>query len=97
MTKYHYVNSYDNDGQWCGSKEIMRMYSKAISEQRELCVTVYNTHEGPTVENLQALLSMADMVNKSVIEELIELKAELVEMMSSAMKLSLPVDDADAD
>ncbi|PSW04188.1 hypothetical protein [Photobacterium lipolyticum] len=73
----------------------MAELSQTLCNQRKLCTAAYNVHEEPTIESWQALLSVADTVNQSAVEELIQLKSELAELMSSSMKLSLPQDDAD--
>lgn len=73
----------------------MEEISSTLCKQEKLLTATYNVQQVPSLENWQVLLSAADSVNQFAIDELTQLKSDLTEMMTSAMKLSLPINDAD--
>ncbi|OZS43030.1 hypothetical protein [Photobacterium sanguinicancri] len=75
----------------------MEELSMTRCNQHRLHTAIYNVQNEPSIENWQALLAAADMINWFAIDELSQLKAELAKLTASAMSLSLPLDDADGE
>ncbi|KXI21088.1 hypothetical protein [Photobacterium sanguinicancri] len=71
--------------------------SPTLCNQQKLLNAISNVQEEPSIESWQALQSAANLVNQFAVEELTELKSDLAELTSSAMNLSLPIDDEDGE